>query len=482
MAKIIGMSNEFTTFDQRALIKVCGIGGGGGNAVGRMIAAGLEGVDFVCINTDAQDLRRSPAPTRLQIGGEVTNGLGCGAKPDIGRKAAEEDRERIEEVLRGADMVFLTAGMGGGTGTGATPVVAEVASATGALTVAIVTTPFSFEGVERRRNAMEGLKALQEHVDALIVVPNDRLAELTQDLSFLGAFEQADEVLHNGVRAISEIITIPGLVNVDFADVQTIMRGGGRSLMGIGSAEGEDRARHAAEEAMVCPLLEKSTIEGATGVIVNIRGGRDIGMREVLTAVSTVRDVADPSANIIFGAVVEEQERPDLQVTVIASRFPDASSQFTASGERAAAAVQSRRTDEQKKAVAPAVESTSRPEAFTHGPTSSSGAGATVAGALPGAAIPPAAGSASAGAPPGAAGITPQKAERPEGSSSVAPSKPVERPVPIRKPEVQDLFPLDETVSKEKEPESAKSSDPEEDMSIPAFMRKRLRLRREKQK
>ena len=430
MAKTIGMADEFSTFDQRATIKVCGIGGGGGNAVSRMIEAGLDGVDFIAINTDAQDLRRSKAGTLLQIGSEATAGLGSGAKPAVGRGAAEEDRDHIEEALRGADMVFLTAGLGGGTGTGATPVVAEVASATGALTLAIVTLPFTFEGVERQNNAMEGLKALEGKVDALIVVPNDRLAELTQNLSFLSAFEQADEVLHNGVRAISEIITVPGLVNVDFADVRTIMSEGGRSLMGIGTAQDEQRARRAAEEAMTCPLLEQSTIEGATGVIVNIRGGRDIGMREVLDAVSAVREVADPKANIIFGAVVEEEERTDVQVTVIASRFPTAASNI------------------------------------------STGTKLSSLGITP---LPP--------KPPAAVVDMPVE---PLAETPVEPEAPVEpQPVAveeeIREPEVQDLFPMEEA-----EPEPPIPQEPpapeetEEDLTIPAFMRKRMRMKKER--
>jgi len=425
MGKTIGMSDEFTPFEQHAVIKVCGIGGGGGNAVSRMIEAGLGGVDFIVINTDAQDLRRSPAGVRLQIGGGVTNGLGAGAKPEVGCQAAEEDRTRIEEVLRGANMVFLTAGLGGGTGTGATPVVAEVANATGALTLGIVTTPFSFEGIERRENAQAGLDALGEHVDALIVVPNDRLAELTQDLSFLGAFEQADEVLHSGVRAISEIITVPGLVNVDFADVETIMRKGGRSLMGIGNAEGEDRAKRAAGEAMVCPLLEQSTIEGAMGVIVNIRGGRDIGMREILDAVSTIRETAHRDANIIFGAMVEEEERADLQVTVIASRFPETASAYTV------------RPD------AKVVDFRTKPAADAAGQTGTPGAVVD----LPG--------------------------DDEEGPAlSVAEEQ-------ARQPDIQDLFPLENGA-----PASADAAEsagePVEDLSIPAFMRKRMRERKEK--
>jgi cell division protein FtsZ len=321
-AQIVGMADEYNAFDQRAVLKVCGIGGGGGNAVGRMIEAGLTDVEFITVNTDAQALRHSSAGTRLQIGAERTEGLGAGAKPEVGLSAANEDRERIGQVLEGADMVFLTAGLGGGTGTGASPVVAEVAREIGALTVAIVTMPFEFEGKERMENAIMGLGELEQHVDTLIVVPNERLAELCRsNISFLNAFSLADEVLHNGVRSISELITMPGLINLDFADVSTIMQSRGRALMGIGSAEGEQRAQRAAQEAIVCPLLEQSSIEGAKGVIVNIKGGCDIGMREVQEAVSTVQQAAHPDANIIFGAVVDDEQRPELQVTVIAAGF-----------------------------------------------------------------------------------------------------------------------------------------------------------------
>jgi len=319
----VSMSDEFQSFDQRAIIKVAGIGGGGGNAVGRMIEAGLDDVEFIAVNTDAQALKYSKAGIRLQIGGDFTGGLGSGAKPEMGKKAAEDDRERIREVLKGADMVFLTAGLGGGTGTGGSPVVAQEAAECGALTVAIVTLPFSFEGAERMESALRGLQELEQYVDTLIVVPNDRVAALCQNnISLLTAFQMADEVLHNGVRAISELITVPGLINLDFADVRTIMQARGRALMGIGVAEGENRAVRAAEEAIVCPLLEQSNINGARGVIVNIKGGRDIGMREVQDAVTAVQKSAHPDANIIFGAVVGENEQPELQVTVIAAGFP----------------------------------------------------------------------------------------------------------------------------------------------------------------
>jgi cell division protein FtsZ len=316
------MTNEFVTFDQRAVIKVCGVGGGGGNAVTRMIEEGLKDVEFIAINTDAQALKRSPAPCRIQIGVGLTGGLGSGAQPGMGRKAADEDRERISDVIVGADMVFVTCGLGGGTGTGAAPIVAEIARNSGALTVAIATLPFDFEGAERMDNALRGLAELQENVDTIIVIPNDRVARLCQDnISLLHAFRRADEVLHNGVRAISELITVPGLINLDFADVRTIMQSRGRALMGIGVAEGEDRAVRAASEAIICPLLEQSNIEGAMGVIVNVRAGCDIRMREVQDAVTTVQRAAHPKSNIIFGAVVEEHERPDLQVTVIAAGF-----------------------------------------------------------------------------------------------------------------------------------------------------------------
>ncbi len=345
----VAMSDEFKSFDQHAVIKVCGIGGGGGNAVERMIASGLADVEFIAINTDAQALKMSSAGTRLQIGTELSGGLGAGAKPEAGHKAAEEDRERIKEVLRGADMVFLTAGLGGGTGTGATPIVAQEAASSGALTVAIVTIPFNFEGKERTENALQGLLDIEKHVDTLIVVPNDRVAALCQsNMSLMDAFRQADEVLLNGVRAISELITVPGLINLDFADVRTIMQARGRALMGIGVAEGENRAVRAAEEAIVCPLLEQSNINGATDVIVNIKGGCDIGMREVQEAVSTVKESAHPDANIIFGAVIDGNERPELQVTVIAAGFPKGVSETFLYGEdggaRQAASVQASET------------------------------------------------------------------------------------------------------------------------------------------
>lgn len=311
---------EFESFDQHAIIKVVGVGGGGGNAVNRMIEAGLSDVQFIVINTDAQDLKKSLAPIRLQIG---KGALGAGAKPEVGRQACEEDRERVRELLAGGDLVFLALGLGGGTGTGAAPIVAQEASDTGALTIAIVTLPFSFEGDERMSNALKGLDELEKYVDTLIVVPNDRIAELSNaNTSLLEAFRHGDEVLHNGVRAISELITVPGLINLDFSDVRTVMQARGRALMGIGIAEGENRAMRAAEEAVVCPLLEQSNINGAKGVIVNVRGGTDVRMHEVQQANEYIRNNVSPDATIITGAVIDKDERPEFQVTVIAAGFP----------------------------------------------------------------------------------------------------------------------------------------------------------------
>ncbi len=309
------------TLYQNAVIKVCGVGGAGGNAVNRMIDAGMTGVDFIAINTDVMDLRRSLAPTRLQIGQD--KGLGAGARPEVGRQACEEDRESVRNVIQGAEMVFLTAGLGGGTGTGASPIVAEEAAASGALVVAIVTLPFSYEGRERMENALEGLAELEKHVYSMIVVPNDRLAELSNsETRLVDAFRQGDEVLYNGVRAISELITVPGLINLDFADVKTLMQARGRALMGIGVCEGPDRALRAAKEAINCPLLEQSDIYGAKSVIINIRGGKDVLMHEVLNANEYIRSNIGREATIIAGAVLDDGERPEIQITVIAAGFP----------------------------------------------------------------------------------------------------------------------------------------------------------------
>jgi cell division protein FtsZ len=322
-----------------------------------MIEEGLQHVEFITINTDAQALKSSPAGTRLQIGSALTGGLGSGAKPSVGNQAAMDDQERIHDIINGADMVFVTAGLGGGTGTGAAPIIAEEARSTGALTVGIVTLPFSFEGAERMDNALTGLEELEDKVDTLIVVPNDRVEKLCQEnVSLLNAFKQADGVLHDGVRAISELITIPGLINLDFADVRTIMQSRGRALMGIGLAEGDGRAVRAAEEAIVCPLLEQSNIHGAMGVIANVKGGSDIGMKEVQEAVSTVQKSAHPDANIIFGAVVDDEEHADIQVTVIAAGFPkqasDASTVYSVQATEEAGAEQTKpQSADEKKVV-----------------------------------------------------------------------------------------------------------------------------------
>ncbi|NLN91974.1 MAG: cell division protein FtsZ [Candidatus Hydrogenedens sp.] len=314
-------NNLFQCFEEHAIIKVCGVGGGGGNAVNRMINAQMSGVDFIAINTDAQDLQQSLAPYRLQIG--QNNGLGAGAIPEVGRLAAEENREEIHKILEGADLIFLTLGLGGGTGTGAAPVVAQEAASVGALTIAVVTLPFEFEGADRMNNALEGLEALEKEVDTLIVVPNDRIAELCdENMALVDAFRHGDEVLHNGVRAISELITEPGLINLDFSDLRTIMESKGRALMGIGIATGENRAMIAAEEAINCPLLEQTNIQGAKGVIINIRGGKDLRMAEVVQANSFIRRNTSPDARIISGNVVDLEDREEIQITVIAAGFP----------------------------------------------------------------------------------------------------------------------------------------------------------------
>ena len=304
-----------------AVLKVVGVGGGGNNALNRMIAAGLKGVDFIAINTDAQVLATSKAPERIQIGAELTRGLGAGADPEIGQRAAEESRDEIAERLKGADMVFITAGMGGGTGTGASPVIAEVAKELGALTVGVVTKPFSFEGPRRRRQAEQGVEMLREKVDTLIVIPNDRLLQVVdKHTSLQDAFRIADDVLRQGVQGISDLIAIPGLINLDFADVRTVMMNTGSALMGIGVASGEGRAAKAAKDAISSPLLE-TTIDGAKGVLLNITGGPDLGLFEVNEAAGIVTEAADPDANIIFGAVIDESMGDAIRVTVIATGF-----------------------------------------------------------------------------------------------------------------------------------------------------------------
>jgi len=304
-----------------AVIKVVGIGGGGVNAVNRMIEQGLKGVEFIAINTDAQALLMSDADVKLDVGRDSTRGLGAGADPEVGRKAAEDAKDEIEELLRGADMVFVTAGEGGGTGTGGAPVVATIARKLGALTVGVVTRPFSFEGKRRSSQAENGIAALRESCDTLIVIPNDRLLQMGDAaVSLMDAFRSADEVLLNGVQGITDLITTPGLINVDFADVKGIMSGAGTALMGIGSARGDGRALKAAEIAINSPLLEAS-MEGAQGVLMSIAGGSDLGLFEINEAASLVQDAAHPDANIIFGTVIDDSLGDEVRVTVIAAGF-----------------------------------------------------------------------------------------------------------------------------------------------------------------
>ncbi|WP_028544979.1 cell division protein FtsZ [Paenibacillus taiwanensis] len=307
--------------EQLAQIKVIGVGGGGSNAVNRMIDNGVQGVEFITVNTDAQALHFAKSEHKLQIGDKLTRGLGAGANPDVGKKAAEESREMIMNTLKGADMVFVTAGMGGGTGTGAAPVIAEIARECGALTVGVVTRPFTFEGRKRLSQAELGIEALKEKVDTLIVIPNDRLLEIVDKKTpMLEAFRAADNVLRQAVQGISDLIAVPGLINLDFADVKTIMTERGSALMGIGIANGEERASEAARKAIMSPLLETS-IDGARGVIMNITGGSNLSLYEVNEAAEIVTAASDPEVNMIFGAIIDENMKDDIKVTVIATGF-----------------------------------------------------------------------------------------------------------------------------------------------------------------
>lgn len=316
-----------TSLDQLATIKVIGVGGGGNNAVNRMIDHGVEGVEFIAVNTDAQALNMSKAEIKLQIGEKLTRGLGAGANPEIGKKAAEESREQVEEVLKGADMIFVTAGKGGGTGTGAAPVIAQIAKDLGALTVGVVTRPFSFEGIRRQRQANAGIEALKACVDTLIVIPNDRLLEIVdKSTPMLEAFREADNVLRQGVQGISDLIAKPGLINVDFADVKTIMSDKGSALMGIGVATGENRAIEAAKKAISSPLLETS-VDGAKGILMNISGGPSLSLFEVQEAADLVTMAADEDVNVIFGNVINENLEDEVIVTVIATGFDERAEQ-----------------------------------------------------------------------------------------------------------------------------------------------------------
>ncbi|MFN8453889.1 MAG: cell division protein FtsZ [Anaerolineae bacterium] len=313
--------NTYGTPENFAQIKVIGVGGGGSNAVNRMIAEGLRGVEFIAVNTDAQALLMSDAPQRIRIGDKLTRGLGAGGNPEVGSKAAEESSDDLEEVLRGADMVFVTCGMGGGTGTGAAPVIAQIARGVGALTIGVVTRPFGFEGNRRQNFAMDGIERLKEQVDTLIVIPNDRLLEIVdKKATMTQAFRTADDVLRQGIQGISELITVPGLINLDFADVRAIMTGGGAALMAVGAASGENRAVQAAESAVSSSLLDV-TIDGAQGILFNITSGPNLSLFEVNEAAEIVKRKAHPDANIIFGAVIDESLGDELRITLIATGF-----------------------------------------------------------------------------------------------------------------------------------------------------------------
>jgi cell division protein FtsZ len=305
-----------------ARIKVIGVGGGGGNAVNRMIEAGIEGIEFLVANTDLQALKRSRAPIKIQLGGKLTKGLGAGANPEVGRNAALEDTEKIIEALEGADMVFVTTGLGGGTGTGAAPIIASLATELNALTVAVVTKPFHFEGKRRMTQSEQGLRELRECVDTVITIPNERLLHtVDRSVSLQDSFKLADDVLRQAVQGISDLITVPGLINLDFADVKAIMQGMGMALMGAGRASGENRAVNATQQAISSPLLEEASITGAKGVLINITGGLDLTLYEVNEASTIIREAADEDANIIFGAVIDESMRDEMKITVIATGF-----------------------------------------------------------------------------------------------------------------------------------------------------------------
>src|SRR5262245_27562150 len=329
------------TLDEEQLgakIKVVGVGGGGGNAVNRMIQAGIKGVEFLVANTDVQAMRNSLAPTKIQIGAKLTKGLGAGANPEIGKQAALEDTDRILEALSGADMIFITTGMGGGTGTGAAPIIASLAAELGALTVAVVTKPFGFEGKRRRVPAEQGIRALRDTVDTLITIPNERLLNFVERGTSLGeAFKMADDILRQAVQGIADLITVPGEINLDFADVKTIMHGMGMALMGTGVSSGEHRAVEAAQRASSSPLLEEASIEGAKGVLINVTGGPDMTLFEVHEAASIIQEAADEEANIIFGTVIDSRMGDEVKVTVIATGFDAATKGFlNARGEQLA--------------------------------------------------------------------------------------------------------------------------------------------------
>jgi len=329
---IMDMDDLNYSMDGTATIKVIGVGGAGNNAVNRMIEAGIKNVEFIVLNTDKQDLNKSKATTKLQIGEKLTRGLGAGANPDIGAQAAEENKAEIAEIIKGADMVFVTAGMGGGTGTGAAPIVAQAAKELGILTIGVVTKPFTFEGKKRLAQAERGIASLKGKVDTLVVIPNDKLLQvIDRKTSMIEAFRMADDVLRQGVQGISDLIAVPGLINLDFADVKTIMLNQGMAHMGIGIASGENRAEDAAKQAIQSPLLETS-IEGARGVIINITGGSDVGLLEANTAAELIQRSADPEANIIFGTVTDDTMGDEIKITVIATGFEKDTDRPSATG------------------------------------------------------------------------------------------------------------------------------------------------------
>ncbi len=340
-----------------AQIRVIGVGGGGSNAVNRMIEEGIQGVDFIAVNTDAQALMLSQAPKRLRVGDNITRGLGAGGNPDQGRKAAEESEEEIRRVLQGADMVFITAGMGGGTGTGAAPVIARIAKEDiKALTIGVVTRPFTFEGAKRSRSAADGIEALKQVVDTLIVVPNDRLLEITEKrVALMEAFRLADDVLRQGIQGITEVITVPGMINLDFADVKAIMQEGGAALMAVGHANGENRAIEAAQQAISSRLLD-ITIDGAHGILFNITGGPSMTLYEVNEAASIIRETAHPDVNLIFGAVIDESMGDGVRITVVATGFDQTEQPVQPRRrEQATHTLPTRRTESQPHTVTPTV-------------------------------------------------------------------------------------------------------------------------------
>ncbi|HWC20898.1 MAG TPA: cell division protein FtsZ [Flexivirga sp.] len=400
-----------------AVIKVVGIGGGGVNAINRMIEVGLKGVEFIAINTDAQALLMCDADVKLEVGRDLTRGLGAGADPEVGKKAAEDHAEDIEEVLKGADMVFVTAGEGGGTGTGGAPVVAKIAKSLGALTIGVVTRPFTFEGRRRANQADLGINALREEVDTLIVIPNDRLLSISdRNVSMLDAFHSADQVLLSGVQGITDLITTPGLINLDFADVKSVMQGAGSALMGIGSARGEDRAVQAAEFAISSPLLEAS-IDGAQGVLLSVQGGSDLGLFEINEAARLVQEAAHPEANIIFGAVIDDALGDEVRVTVIAAGFeggaPNKRTDERALGQIQGAPTPARR--EQSQQQTPAAQQQGAGQAQQGGPQQSGQPAAQQSAPQAGQSQQSGQQSGQQGAPQGGNGQQPKQGTAPQG-------------------------------------------------------------------